>query len=119
MKEVMDQTAPFPQILNGLVNRCSYKVSEGWVMWLEDDCDRGQGSRGLTLIIQRCGPDSYHPERILPVNHLFPVPPAAYNERSWKWWLFQQLRHSVQNVRTSHGLGTSSRATASLCHEYR
>jgi hypothetical protein len=84
------QEAPYPVILADLVKRAAYKFHEGWFLWLEDT-DRGQGSKGLTLIVQRCGPDSYHPERTLKVNHYFPVPPAAFNERSWTWWLFQQL----------------------------
>jgi hypothetical protein len=66
-------------------------------VWLEDDVMRDKAgrhsgeSRGLTLIVQRCGPDSYHPDKIIAVNHYFPVPPATYNLASWQRWLFDRL----------------------------
>ena len=85
----MRQEAPDPLALHNLVGRLRYKP--GWRTWL-DDIDRGQGSRGLTLVVQRTGPDAYHPDRdLLQVNHYFPVPPAAYDERSWRRWLFDRL----------------------------
>lgn len=84
----MRQIAPDPELLRGLVEQLRYK--EGWRTWLED-LNRGQGSEGLTLIIQRSGPDSYHPERELRVNHYMPVPPAAFDVRSWRRWLLEQF----------------------------
>ncbi len=45
----------------------------------------------MTLVVTRCGPDSYHPERIIAVKHYFAVPPATYNEASWTRWLFDRL----------------------------
>lgn len=55
--------------------------------------DRGQGSKGLTLCITTRGVDSYHPERgeTYRVRHYMPVPPAAYNEKSWRRWLLEQI----------------------------
>lgn len=88
--KVMTQTAPFPVLLADLVQRSSYKEDEGWAVALVEDYLRDPDSRGLTLIITRCGPDTYHPERVIAVNHLFAVPPATYNKRSWAWWLFQR-----------------------------
>jgi hypothetical protein len=84
----MRQVAPDPEPLRYLVDRLGYK--EGWEFWL-DDMDRGQGSEGLTLVIQRYGPDTYHPERMMRVNHYMPVPPAAYDIRSWQRWLLEQF----------------------------
>lgn len=83
------QYAPWPQILADLVARLEYRK---WHFKLEDK-DRGQGSRGLTLIITTCGYDSYHPEdgENYRVHHYMPVPPAAFNERSWRHWLFEQV----------------------------
>jgi hypothetical protein len=84
----LHQEAPYPHVLEGLVERVRYK--EHWLFKLED-LDRGQGSKGLTLVIQRYGPDSYPPHGPLPVNHYFIVPAAAYNLRSWQMWLFEQI----------------------------
>jgi hypothetical protein len=82
---MLRQQAPYPAGLASLVDRARYK--EGWRFSLQD-IDRGQDSEGLTLVILRQGPDAYHPERNLPVNHYFIVPAAAYNLRSWQRWLF-------------------------------
>jgi hypothetical protein len=74
-----------------LVNNLSYRP--GWKMTLVQNLDRGQGSEGMTLIIQSCGYDSYHPDRgeTYRVNHYMPVPPAAYNRQSWQRWLLEQF----------------------------
>jgi hypothetical protein len=84
----MTQTAPYPELLYGLVDRLTYKA--GWRFSLAD-IDRGQGSEGLTLVINLTGPDSYHTERTISVNHYMIVPAASYDERAWQWWLLQQL----------------------------
>ena len=84
----MRQTAPDPILLRGLVGQLAYK--EGWEIWLAD-MDRGQGSEGLMLVIQRYGPDTYHPEQIMRVNHYMIVPAAAFDERSWRRWLLEQF----------------------------
>ena len=83
------QTAPFPDILKDLVERTTYRK---WKLELAN-LDRGQGSKGLTLVITTLGVDSYHPEdgETYRVNHYFPVPPAAFNYKSWRWWLFQRF----------------------------
>jgi hypothetical protein len=86
----MRQEAPDPEPLIGLVK--NYRPKPGQRVFLTSpDYDRGQGSKGLTLIITITGPDSYHPDRTISVNHLFPVPPAAYDYRSWRRWLFDRL----------------------------
>lgn len=93
----MRQIAPYPQALADLVGKLSYRRRMGWKVWLDDDCQRdkpdvhGGESRGLTLVVQRCGPDTYNPDRTLVVNHYFPVPPATYDEDSWLRWLFDTL----------------------------
>jgi hypothetical protein len=86
-RKPMAQTAPYPHALADLVGRLHYKR---WDVTLAD-LDRGQGSKGLTLVITREGPDTYHPERVIRVNHYMPVPPAAFNEASWQRWLFEQF----------------------------
>lgn len=84
----MVQAAPYPKLLQGLVGRLSYK--EGWKFSLER-LDRGQGSTGLTLIVHLTVPDSYDPTKIFRVVHYMIVPPAAFDERSWCRWLFDQI----------------------------
>lgn len=94
---VMRQVAPYPGELAALVKALRYRRDRGWEVWLEDDLQRDKPgrhsgeSRGMTLVVQRCGPDSYHPERIIAVNHYFAVPPSTYNRASWMWWLFERL----------------------------
>lgn len=85
---MMHQEAPYPEVLETLVGQLRYK--EGWRFWLAG-LDRGQGSRGLTLVICVTGPNSYHPEQQVLVNHYMLVPPAAYDVRSWRRWLFDQI----------------------------
>lgn len=85
----MQQTAPDPTPLRDLVRALRYR--EGFRFWLSDDLDRGQGSRGLTLTINVTGQNSYPPHEAIGVNHLFPVPPAAYDRRSWQRWLFDRI----------------------------
>ena len=123
---MMAQTAPYPEELAALVGELSYRESEGWRTWLEDDLQRDKPgrhsgeSRGLTLVVQRCGPDSYAPESIIRVNHYFAVPPATYDRRSWQWWLFEtiglvELHERMENFRIggqpayppAHGPGSS------------
>jgi len=91
----MTQVAPYPWVLADLVKLLTYKAD--WAFSLQDPVaspmfDRGQGSVGLTLVITIRTPDSYHPERTVQVRHLFPVPPAAYDSRSWRRWLFDQVQ---------------------------
>jgi hypothetical protein len=113
--EPMTQTAPWPQALADLVDQLDYK---GWQVYLDPGLDRGQGSKGLTLVITREGPDTYRPDKIIRVNHYMPVPPAAFNEGSWRRWLFEQCllveRHEAAEFfkiagervfRPNHGFG--------------
>ena len=91
MTVMMRQEAPFPQALADLLGRFSYTApGREWAFTL-GDVDRGQGSKGLTLTINITGPDTYHPDKIISVDHYMLVPPAAYNDRSWRHWLFEQI----------------------------
>lgn len=83
-----DQTAPYPTELDDLLVDLVYKRQ--WEFRLQD-LDRGQGSAGLTLVITITTPDSYEPDTERTVLHYFPVPPAAYDTRSWRRWLFNQI----------------------------
>jgi hypothetical protein len=83
--------APYPTELAELVEGCAYRP--GWKISL-GDIDRGQGSHGLTVVVTSLGYDTYNPDRgeTYRVHHYFPVPPAAYDRRSWQRWLFEQFR---------------------------
>jgi hypothetical protein len=85
------QVSPFPELLASLVERTTYRPN--WTVKLVDNLDRDQGSVGLTLVITTCGYNSYHPDRgeTYRVNHYMPVPPAAFDERSWMRWLLNQF----------------------------
>lgn len=89
---VLTQSAPWPDALERLVDGCTYRP--GWHIWLGHD-DRGQGSVGLTLVITTDTINSYPPHRPMHVNHLFIVPAAGYDERSWRRWLFECF-HQVE-----------------------
>jgi hypothetical protein len=75
------QRAPYPVDLADLLSNLRYKPR--WRFELEH-LDRGQGSEGLTLVVTITTPDSYHPKTMRTVVHYFPVPPAAYDTRSWQ-----------------------------------
>lgn len=85
------QRFPTPTILLDLVYGLKYRP--GWTFTIIDDLDRGQGSEGMTLDIVTSGYNSYHPERgqTYAVHHYMPVPPAAYDKRSWQRWLLDQI----------------------------
>lgn len=83
------QRAPFPQALADLVDGCEYRP--GWTVRL-DYMDRGQGSEGLTLTITTRTVNSYRPDEPIAVRHLFIVPAAAFDMRSWRRWLFERYR---------------------------
>jgi hypothetical protein len=88
----MVQRAPWPSVLNDLVGTCTYR--KGWQVRLGYE-DRGQGSEGLTLTITTNTVNSYHQDQPIYVNHLFIVPAAAYDRRSWQRWLFECF-HQVE-----------------------
>lgn len=87
---LLRQEAPYPHELADLVSQLSYRP--GWRFRLAH-IDRGQDSEGLTLIITTRGYNAYRPAdgENYRVNHYMPVPPAAYNRRSWANWLFECL----------------------------
>jgi hypothetical protein len=69
-REPMRQVAPYPQALADLVAALRYRQHLGWRVTLVPDLVRDPAathegeSRGLTLVVTRCGPDTYHPVNI-------------------------------------------------------
>lgn len=84
------QVSPWPDALFDLVQRLRYQ-RPGYAAHLYEDLNRGQGCRGVTLVIDAIVPNSYKPEHMIRVAHYFPVPAAAYNPRTWMRWLFDRL----------------------------
>lgn len=84
------QVAPYPTKLIELVNKTVYRPE--WYLEVQQ-LDRGQGSEGLTFCIYSKGYDTYNVDQgpNYRVVHYFPVPPAAYNEESWKRWILDCL----------------------------
>lgn len=87
LPETMRQVAPYPTALAELVP--VFKYRPGWAFSLRD-IDRGQGSEGLTLIVDVKTVNSYPPNEPMHVRHYMIVPAAAYNARSWRRWLLDQ-----------------------------
>lgn len=85
----MHQAAKWPTELEWLVKATKYK--EGWEFRLKEFYDRGQQSEGTTLEILVTGPDTYKPDDEIRIRHLFIVPAASYNMRSWRRWLFDRI----------------------------
>jgi len=79
------------ETLRSLVDRLTYM--QGWEFKLRENMNRGQGSKGTTLVIYVTCLDSTDPEgeEVIQVAHYMLVPPASYNERSWRRWLFDQI----------------------------
>lgn len=88
MSDAMTQTAPWPYDLAQLVDECEYR--QGWTVEL-NQLDRGQGSEGLTLTITAIVKDSLDQDSLIGVRHLFIVPAASYNRRSWQRWLLDRF----------------------------
>lgn len=89
-EKVLHQVAPWPQTLDDLVAETTYRP--GWHLALEE-LERDPGSSGLTLCIYTKGFDTYNVDQgeTYRVLHQFPVPPATYNEESWKRWILDCL----------------------------
>jgi hypothetical protein len=97
----MHQEAPYPVALGKWCEQVRYRP--GWYAVLHDDFPRDQvGGRspgsdpeivghGMTLKIYADVQDSYHPNLKRPVNHLFIVPAATYDDREWLRWLLDRF----------------------------
>jgi hypothetical protein len=75
------------EVLARLVERVTYKP--GWRFSLEE-VSRGQGCEGLTLMIGATVRNSFADVNV-DVLHLMPVPPAAYDEPTWRRWILEQI----------------------------
>lgn len=71
-------------ILDSLVSRVQCK--RGWIFRLVDE------DGALRLVIRVPGRDAYDEDRLMTVDHFFPVPVTTYNEKSWRRWIFEMCR---------------------------
>lgn len=83
MNDPVINTAPFPTMLQNLVSRLKYRE------WRFDLVEH-DGSLCIDVLTK--GIDSYNPDDDnYRVHHYMQVPPASYNEQSWRRWLFNQI----------------------------
>lgn len=94
---VMRQVAPYPAELADLVSKTA--LWPGWHVWIDDDMVRdpaethGAEGRGASLVIQTKTWNTYHFDagQDYRVRHIFIIPAATYNRRSWQRWLFDRF----------------------------
>lgn len=95
----MIQYAPWPEELEKAIEEFSPTGSlTGWDVRLVSG-SRGQGCGGLTLSIVPNNPDSYHPEKHVNTQFLYPVPAAAFNRESWEEWLWARIEDTERHER--------------------
>lgn len=88
-ERTVTNTAPWPYALEALIARLNYR--EGWTFELRCVGDP-EVNRVLCLDVLTRGVDSYDPGNVgYRVHHFMQVPPATYNEQSWRRWLFDQI----------------------------
>jgi hypothetical protein len=98
--EIATQTFPYPYELAAAVEELRYS-EPSWKIELVD-MERGQDCKGLTLLIYPDKPDSYHPERHVNTQFLYPVPAAAFNRESWEEWLWARIEDTENHERAEN-----------------
>lgn len=63
----------------------------------EDGEDITTGAGALRLVIRIDGHNNYDPEQPFSVNHYHPVPITTYNEKTWRRWVFEQCRRTMNH----------------------
>lgn len=106
-QHILQQIAPYPDELETLVKALEYKPNWEFRLTNYERDPQPKSSFGLTLFITIECVDSYHHERKRRVAHLFAVPPATYDVRSWRRWLFERIldveRHEAMEFFTIAG----------------
>lgn len=74
------------------------KCFPNWTFSIMDE------SGAKRLVIRIRGHDNYAPERNFTVSHYHPVPITTYNEKTWRRWIFEQCRRTM-----NHEIGESLR----------
>lgn len=55
------------------------------------------GNAAPTLIITVDGHNNYNPHEPFCVGHCHPVPTATYNEKTWRRWVYEQCRRTMNH----------------------
>lgn len=74
------------------------KCKPGWSFRLVNE------DGAMRLYIKIAGVNNYDHSQPFTVNHVHPVPVTTYNEKSWRRWIFEQCRRTM-----NHELGESLR----------
>jgi hypothetical protein len=94
------QTGGDIEPLVGIVDTLSYRPDA--FAFTVKMMDRGQGCTGTTLVIRHTCQDAYQPATPRSVLHLFPVPAASFDDRSWRRWLFDRIGDVELHERMEH-----------------
>ena len=97
---IATQEFPYPYDLDQAVRELRYSEPP-WRIEMRD-MDRGQGCKGLTLLVYPDKPDSYHPERHVNTVFTYPVPAAAFNRESWEEWLWARIEDTENHERAEN-----------------
>lgn len=82
VQEIADEVRASMALLKNVVK--SVKFMPGWMIYIGGD---NEGYGWDTLHIVSYTPNSRKPEEMIRVNHSFLIPPATYNERTWRRWI--------------------------------
>lgn len=67
------------------------RCKPGWSFRIIDE------DGALRLVIEIDDVDNYQPKRPFVVRHYHPVPITTYNEASWRRWVFEQCRRTMNH----------------------
>lgn len=67
------------------------KAFPNWSFRLHDE------DGALRLVIRIRGHNNYDPEEPFVVDHFHPVPITTYNEKSWRRWVYEQCRRTMNH----------------------
>lgn len=62
-----------------------------WTFFLKNE------DGALRLVIQIRGHNNYDPSQPFVVSHFHPVPITTYNEKSWRRWVYEQCRRTMNH----------------------
>lgn len=85
------------------------KCFPGWYFKLVDE----EGAKRLVITLDTVS--NYNPDMPFAVSHYQPVPVAAYNEKTWQKWIFDQCIR-VMNHEIGEALKFNGKRPFAPCH---